>query len=260
MPKLIYLTDVRLSFPNLIEPQKQKNEQTGVERVAWNAEFIMPPDHPGFAEVMRDYAECAVAEWKEHANTVMQIINSDRKLRCYGWGQEKINKKTFKPFDGYEGMVFLSTSNKHQPQMIDANGAPIDPANTMAWQAQARRMYGGSRVNAAVRIWLQENKHGRGVRCDLHAIQFLRDDKAFGEGHVDVTGVFGAVAAAPSPFAPAAAMPGMPFPAAGVPQAGFAPPAAQAAPFAAPAAMPAAPFPGAPTAPPAGLPPFMGGR
>jgi len=89
-------------------------------------------------------------------------------------------------------------------------------------------MYGGCRVNAAVKPWLQDNKHGRGVRCDLVAVQFARDDTPFGEGSVDASGLFGAVAAGAPASAP-----------------GFM--AAQAP------AMPAAPF-GAPT----GLPSFMG--
>jgi hypothetical protein len=78
----------------------------------------------------------------------------------------------------------------------------------MAYQALTRAMYGGCRVNAAVKPWLQDNKHGRGVRCDLVAIQFAGDDKAFGEGAADASSMFGAVAA---PAAPVAAAP-MPLP------------------------------------------------
>ena len=96
----------------------------------------------------------------------------------------------------------------------------------MAFQQLARKMYGGCRVNAAVKPWLQENKHGRGIRCDLIAVQFASDDTAFGEGAVDASNLFGAVAPAP---------------------AGMFGAAAQRAP-----AMPAAPV--------AGLPSFLGGQ
>ena len=82
---------------------------------------------------------------------------------------------------------------------------------------------------------MQKNKHGNGIRCDLVAVQFLRDDVPFGEGAVDVTGLFGAVAAPTGPSASGAAMPAF--------MGGFAP-APQ---------MPPAPF-GAPT-----LPAFLGG-
>lgn len=233
MSDIIYLSNVRLSFPHIIEPQRRVNEQTGKERISYNCEFIMPKDHAGFAQFMQRYAAMAAEKWKEHANTVMSMIQNDRKSRCYGVGEEKINKKTFQPYDGYVGHVFITAGRDTAPQVIQADGQPIDPANTMAYQQLARKMYGGCRVNAAVKPWLQENTHGRGIRCDLIAIQFAGDDVAFGEGAPDVTGMFGAVAAATAPVAGMAPMP----------------------------SMPAAPFAGAPAAPamPAvpGLPPFM---
>ena len=237
--EIIFLSNVRLSFPHLAEPQKQINEQTGKERISYNCEFIMPANHNGFQQFMQRYGAMALEKWKEHAQTVMQMIQQDRKTRCYGAGEEKINKKTFQPYDGYPGHVFITAGRDTQPQMIQADGTAIDPANSMAYQQLARKMYGGCRVNAAVKPWLQENKHGRGIRCDLIAVQFAADDAPFGEGNVDASGFFNAVAAAPGAVAPGFAAP------AGMPS--FMP---QAAP-----AMPAAPFPGAP----AGLPPFMMG-
>jgi hypothetical protein len=214
MSDIIFLSNVRLSFPHLAEPQRQINEQTGKERVSYNCEFIMPQDHAGFQQFMQKYGAMAMEKWKEHANTVMQMINGDRKTRCYGRGEEKVNKKTFQPYDGYAGHVFITAGRDSQPQVIQPDGQPIDPTNTMAYQQLTRKMYGGCRVNAAVKPWLQDNKHGRGIRCDLIAIQFAGDDTAFGEGAVDASNLFGAVAAAPAGmFAPAAApAPAMPLP------------------------------------------------
>lgn len=216
MSEIIYLSNVRLSFPHLAEPQRQVNEQTGKERISYNCEFIMPKDHAGFAQFMQRYAALAADKWKEHANTVMGMIQADRKSRCYGAGEEKVNKKTFQPYDGYAGHVFITAGRDSQPQVIQADGSPIDPMNTMAYQQLTRKMYGGCRINAAIKPWLQENTHGRGIRCDLIAIQFAGDDVAFGEGNVDASNMFGAVAAAPAMGAPQAAMPAAPF--AGAPQ------------------------------------------
>jgi len=211
MSDIIFLSNVRLSFPHLAEPQRQINEQTGKERVSYNCEFIMSQDHPGFQQFMQKYGAMALEKWKEHANTVMQMINGDRKTRCYGRGEEKVNKKTFQPYDGYAGHVFITAGRDSQPQVIQADGQPIDPTNTMAYQQLTRKMYGGCRVNAAVKPWLQDNKHGRGIRCDLIAIQFAADDKAFGEGAVDASSLFAPAAAPAGMFAPAAA-PAMPLP------------------------------------------------
>ena len=212
MSEIIYLSDVRLSFPHLTEPQRQVNEATGKERISYNCEFIMPQDHAGFTQFMQRYGAMALEKWKEHAQTIMGMIQNDRKLRCFGRGEEKINKKTFQPYDGYAGHVFITSGRDSPPQMIQANAQPVDPSNTMAYQQLARKMYGGCRVNAAIKPWLQENRHGRGIRCDLVAIQFAGDDTPFGEGAVDASNLFGAVAgAAPAGFAPAG-MPAAPFP------------------------------------------------
>lgn len=210
---IIYLSNVRLSFPHLIDPQKRVDQDTGKERISYNCEFIMPADHPGFVQFMKRCGDLAVEKWKEHAAAAMGLIQQDRKSRCFGRGEEKINKKTFQPYDGYVGMVYISAGRDLPPQMIQTDGNPVDPANTMAYQALARKMYGGCRVNAAVKPWVQENKHGRGIRCDLVAVQFAADDKAFGDAIADASGMFGAVAApAAVPGAPAAQMPAAPFP------------------------------------------------
>lgn len=209
MSDVIYLSNVRLSFPHIAEPQRTKNEQTGKERVSFNCEFLMPQDHQGFQQFMKKYGEMAVEKWKEHAQAAMSMIQQERKNRCFGNGAEKINKKTFQPYDGYAGMFYITAGRDTQPQIIQADGRAVDPANTMACQQLARKMYGGCRVNAAVKPWIQDNKHGRGIRCDLVAVQFAGDDTPFGEGSVDASGMFGAVQTAAPTQVPS--MPEMPF-------------------------------------------------
>jgi hypothetical protein len=228
MSDVIYLSDVRLSFPHIAEPQKQVNEQTGKERISYNAEFIMPQDHPGFAQFLARYTAMMQETFKNNANTVMQMIQSDRKLRGFGAGAEKINKKTFAPYDGYVNNVFITAGSERAPQVIQPDGNPVDPANTMAYMQLARKLYGGCRVNAAVKPWVQQNKHGNGIRCDLIAVQFLKDDTAFGEGAPDVSGLFGAVQQQAGPSASGQAAPTMPWmtPAAPMPAAPFAAPVA----------------------------------
>lgn len=221
--EIIFISNARLSFPHITEPQENVNAVTGIKRISYNCELILPPDHPGFAQFYARYSELAQQKWAEHAAQVMQMIQADRKSRCFGQGAEKINKKTFQPYDGYVGNVFITAGRDQQPQIIQADGSPIDPANSMAYQQLTRKMYGGCRVNAAVKPWIQANTHGNGIRCDLVALQFAGDDTAFGEGNVDASGLFGATAAP-------AAVPG----------------------FMAAPQMPAAPF--------GGLPSFLGGR
>ena len=231
MSEITYLSDVVLSFPSLIEARAS----TDGGQAKFSGDFILAPNHPGFQQFMQRVAQVAQLKWGENAGPVLQMIQSDRKMRCYGAGQEKIDKKTFKPFTGYDGQMFISANNDVQPQMIQLDGSVADSTNTMLCQALARKLYGGCHVKAAVKIWPQENKHGRGIRCELVAIQFLKDGTPFGDATPDVSGMFGQVAApAPGFASPAgAAVPQFPAfgfqaPAAGVPQ--FPPPPAFAAP------------------------------
>ena len=213
MSDIIFISNARLSFPHFTEPQRMKNEVTGAERISYNCELLLPPNDPGVSAFMKRYGELAVQKWAEHAQQVMQMIQQDRKSRCYGSGDEKINKKTFKPYDGYAGNFYITAGRDTQPQVIQADGTPIDPTNSMAYQQLTRKMYGGCRINAAIKPWAQQNKHGNGIRCDLIAIQFAGDDTPFGEGAADASGMFGAVVgAAVNPFVPApVAMPAAPF-------------------------------------------------
>jgi hypothetical protein len=253
MSELILLSNVRLSFPHIAEPQR-KTQDDGTEKASYNCEFILTPNNPGWAAFHQAVAKAALEKWGANAQNVIAHCGTDRKKRCYGAGEEKVNGKTFQPYDGYAGMYYITAGSTRQPQIIGPDGNKIDENNTMAVQQMARKLYGGCYVNAAVKPWLQENKHGRGIRCDLVAVQFYADGEAFGEGNVDTSGLFAATpaaAAAPSGVAPAWAVPGAPSGVPGMP------------------GMPAAPFPGAGLAaapvapavpqfaPPAGLPPFL---
>jgi len=234
--EIIYATDVRLSFPALVEPKVRVDAATGNKRSAYECDIILDESNPGWAQFMQRFAELAQIAGKEHAQALMQMIMNDPKSRCFGDGGQKLNKKTFQPWDGYAGKKFISMSAKQSYQLIGSDGKVIDPVNPMAWQAAARKLYGGCRVNVAMKPWWQnanpQKGYGHGIRCDLIAMQFLRDDTPFGDAAPDASNMFGAVAGA----APAAV------------------PSFMDAPSAAPA-MPAPPTFGAPQMP--GLPAFM---
>ena len=214
MSEIVYLSNVRLSFPHFVEPQRTKNEQTGKERISYNCELLMSPDHDGFKKFMQLYSKMMTEKYKEHAQSVMTLIQNDRKSRCYGQGEEKVNKKTFQPYDGHVGMVYITAGKDTRPQVFKQDGTLVDPMNTMEYQQVVREMYAGCRVNAAVKPWLQDNQHGRAVRCEIIAIQFAGNDTPFGEGQVDVSGMFNPVNTAPAPafLAPQPQNSSMPFP------------------------------------------------
>lgn len=210
MSETLYLTNAVLSFPKLIEAQTNASFPNAGKK--FSCDLILDPKNPGFAAFMGEIGKLASEKWKENAGNILAIIQQDRRLRCFGNGTEKIKKDTFKPYEGYEGKVYISTSSNEDrpPQIVGLDGKPIDNANTMARAAAARKLYGGCLVNAAVRPWLQDNQFGRGVRCELIAVQFLADGTPFGEAPADVAGMFGAVQQQPGNVPMPAGVPAFP--------------------------------------------------
>jgi len=197
MSNIIYITNAVLSFPKLVEATSNSDYPNAPKK--FSADLIMQTNSPEFAKFMQEVGQLATEKWKDKAGPILQMIQSDRRLRCFGNGAEKLKKDTMKPYEGYDGMVYIAaSSNEDRPPIIvnPQDGKEIDNANTLARSAAARKLYGGCRVNAAIRPWLQDNQFGRGVRCELIAVQFFQDGTPFGEAPPDIGGMFGAVPAA----------------------------------------------------------------
>jgi hypothetical protein len=204
MSDVIYLSNVRLSFPHLIEPQKSQfpDPVTGAYKLSYNCEVIMPENHAGHVQFQAQIVAMANTKWADKAAGILKMIMLDRKSRCFGDGNTKVSAKTLKLYDGYENNVYVTAGRESKPQVFQANGKPVAEEDSMAYQQVTRKMYGGCRVNVAVKPWLQDNKFGRAIRCDLVAIQFAGDDTAFGDGKTDASALFAAIAA-PAVAAPA---------------------------------------------------------
>jgi hypothetical protein len=209
MSQIISLSNVRLSFPHLVEAQANRNDPS--KAPSYNADFILPESHPDFIKFMQTYVTLAQEKFKDHTQSVMQMIQGDRKSRCYGNGSEKVNTKTFQVYAGYQGSGFISAKSNNKPQIMDSTGKPIDSNNTMLYREMASKLYAGCRVNAALEVWIQlansAKGYGNGVRSNLIAIQFAGDDEPLGKAEADVTGFFSAVATAPTAAAPAMGLP-----------------------------------------------------
>lgn len=208
----IILTNVIASFPRIVEPVVNKSFPASPPKFSMN--LILPKDHPALAEFMAEVQKMAVDKWKEHAGTVLQMANGNKKLRCYGAGEEVMNSTTFEVYKGYPGMAYISASSDkdHPPQIIKRDPNGVARVADMDRQELARKIYGGCRVNVAISPWLQDNAGGRAVRCNLIAIEFAGDGEPLGDGaNTDGAALFANV---PAPaVAPAAATPtpaGMP--------------------------------------------------
>ena len=192
---LVRLNKVRLSFPHLAAPRPPKPLPNGqIPESKFEASFLIDPSSPDVQAFMTRVQTMLAEKWPQQWQAVLNHVQGDRRLRAFGRGEEHIDKKTMGVLDGYEGMFVINAKAKidRKPKLYDQDGNPL---------MDATKLYGGCYVNAYVNPWIQDNTHGRAVRCDVIAVQFHSDGKAFGAGHIDTDGLFGAVEGAPPPLA-----------------------------------------------------------
>ena len=195
--RTLWIKNARLGFPHLIVPQQSEDGPA-----KYNGNFILSPDAPEWAELAEMVNAIALEKWTVNASGIMGMIANDKKLRCYGFGQDKVDSKTGLVYEGFEGMIYISGSSEVRPDLRGADAQPCPPTaplNTM--------FVGGNYVDAVVSFWPQDNRFGRAIRAQLDGVQYLREGEKFGAVGPDVGTIFEPVAGAPQPIAP---MPGQP--------------------------------------------------
>lgn len=205
--QIIYFSNVRCSFPHLATPFLSRKFPNSPPMFGIDI-IDLDPSSASVKEFMIAVTTAAQATFKEHTSAVMQVIQGDKRARCFGMGSEKINEETFKPLEGYGSGSWINAKNKTRPQIIRPDGSVAQ--TEMEALDLARKIYGGCYVNVALKPWIRTTN--RGVGCDLVAVQFAKDGPAFGDGtSVDVTGLFGQVAQQAGPSASGMNAPAMPW-------------------------------------------------
>lgn len=155
----IRLNNVRLSFPNLFTATTVGAD----DKPAFNAVFLIDPKDPQVAKIKDACKEAAKEKWAAKGESMFTAIEKADKI-C-------LHDGAMKPYDGYEGMLFVSARNPIRPLVIDANKAPLTEADG--------RPYSGCYVNASLEVWAQDNKYGKRINATLLGVQFFRDGEAF---------------------------------------------------------------------------------
>lgn len=192
------LQNVRGSFLDIIEATQFQGQGDfywgGTFLVASDSTAIcdalgMPKDKPGKAKDAVDKALRQVAlnnpKWQGKtpdgrlkAEMYLDNILGDAKACCWTDGNKK-------EYDGYVGNWALSTKryvSKGRPTMLDRDRSPILQADGTPYPGKEGRMYSGAYYNVVVEIWAQDNKFGKGLRCELLGVQFSKDGDAFSGG------------------------------------------------------------------------------
>lgn len=158
----IKLKDVRLSFPDLFDPRPFKPGDTP----KFKATFLVPKDSPQIKAIEEAIATVAKAKWPKDWQKVLNGIRGNANKFCFQDGDNK-------SYDGYEGMMALSASNKTRPAIFDRDKTPLTKEDG--------KPYAGCYVNGVIEFFAYDNS-GNGIAASLGGVQFLKDGEAFAGG------------------------------------------------------------------------------
>lgn len=179
---IIRINNVRLSFPSIANPKA--STQGG--QLRFRATALIPYQDPQLQELQKLIWDVAYAEWGNQAGNVLNLINADKRLRCYGQGETKLSGETGEPFDGYPGNFYIEGLAEQRPTLYDENLILIDP------MSMGSRFIGGDYCDFVFRVWAQNNASGRGIRAEILGLRFVREGEHFGAPRADVGAIFGA--------------------------------------------------------------------
>jgi len=161
----IRLENVRLTFPNLFEAQQVNGQGTA----KFSAAFLFGAEHPATAVVKKALTEVAKEKWGAKAAEVYKGLKAADRL-CLHDGASKTQ------YEGYEGNLFVNSTNELRPTVLDGNRNPLVAADG--------KPYSGCYVNAVIEVWAQDNKFGKRLNASLLGVQFHADGERLAGGSV----------------------------------------------------------------------------
>jgi hypothetical protein len=163
---------IRLAFTTLHTPEKYQ----GQGEPAYSCSFILDPTAHAETVQAVEAAIQAVATEKWGAKAKAILANLDGKSMAYH-KKPKTNANG-DVYVGYEGMYHIDGRNGGKPgqpalkpTLVDRDRTPLGP--------ESGKPYGGCYAIAKVDIWAQDNAYGKGIRCTIKGIQFVKDGPAF---------------------------------------------------------------------------------
>jgi hypothetical protein len=177
----VKLKNVRLSFAHLFQPQEGKvDDETGVKgEDKYNCSFLINKSSPEGKALIA--AIKAAAEKVKKAKWGDNIPKLKPEKVCLRDGD-------LEEYDGYEGTAYVSASNSKPPVLIDRK--KDKDGKWIKLTGSEGLLYSGCYVNGIVRLWAQDNKHGKRINASLEAVQFLTHGDAFGAKPIDADEAF----------------------------------------------------------------------
>ena len=173
-PAKVLLKNVRLSYPALWKAKAfggKGGNNNGTSEPKFQANFLMEKDDglgaKNIAKLEDAIDHVKKAKWPKGAPKLAaaKICLKD---------SEDMEEMS----DGYEGCMYVSTSNAKKPRVLDSDGLDVNEGDDEA-------PYAGCFVDAIVRVWAQDNEYGKRINCSLEGVKFRADGEAFGAAPID---------------------------------------------------------------------------
>lgn len=168
--KQVTLTNVRLAFPALNEPERFQGE--GNPR--YSATLIFPAGSAQEEACVKAIMAAAKEKWADKAQSTAKALLNGNKT-ALGSGDAKAD------YDGFEGNMYVSAHARPQnpPRLVDRQRNDLARDTSM--------IYAGCYVNAGIEFWAQDNQFGKRINAQIRWVQFVKDGDAFGSAGTKVS-------------------------------------------------------------------------
>lgn len=157
------LTNVRAAFMKIWEPEFVN----GGDKATFGCSFLIDPSDPQIKTIKEALATVAKEKWGAKAGAVYKEMEAGGKL-CLHNGDSKAS------YDGFEGMLFISSSSKTRPLALNRDKSPLAESDGV--------LYSGCYVNVSLELWAQDNQWGKRINAQLGGVQFYKEGYAFAGG------------------------------------------------------------------------------
>lgn len=166
----ILIKNVRLSYPHVLVPKAGTDSDGKPTAPSYSVTAMLPKaTHVAVKDLLKERIKELLQEKKLTELPANRLFLTDGNEAGKSPGKEM-----------YKGHFLVSSREQESrpPSVRDKDG------RTKLTRTDAAKIYGGCWGNVLVRPWFQDNKFGKRVNAGLSAVQFLRDDTAFGEGRI----------------------------------------------------------------------------
>ena len=186
----VQLKNCRFNYIHTLKKRAFDGDEAGAK---YSTTLLLEDGSDEMEQMEQAITEMAKDKWGAKAPGVLKKLRRDDHL-CLKNGEGKLDKNG-EIVAGFEGHYYINASNRDAPHTLNKYKQKITLETESGFTGERKGPYSGSYGCALVSLWIQDNKWGQRVNCQLDAIMFLREgDPLGGSGGVSLEGAVNAFA------------------------------------------------------------------